>query len=646
MDSWPKTLVPSASNRSTPEVDLSVDSPAKNCSTKSDFALDLDAAAELDDAIGRQLEEVTGVGRDLRQGDEQLLLPARQQRTACHDEAVAAYEVGGAHRVDRDAALGERQQVAWHVGLLHEAIAQQDMVHALAEMADLGASIGRHVRLVGHLDGDQHDMLVQHLVVLEVVQQAARRVAREGGEIDRGALRAMDARGVDAGEQGFHRQRAFLLALRDGHAALVPGPHRREDHRRQSERHPAALDEFHHVRRQQRAVDDHEGAEHQDRQWPAPFPRAQRQHEHQQRRHQHGAGDGDAVGGGEVGRRLEGQHQRDHAGELDPVDRRHIDLAVLAGRGVQDLDARAQAQQRRLLRHREGAGDRRLRGDHRRHGRQHHQRIERPARPEAEERIFQGRDVGQQQRALAVVVDEQRGQHEAEPGPTDRARPEMAHVGIERFGAGDRERDGAEGREGDEAVAPAELDRLERRQRQQDARRLHDLDQAQHHDGDEPEAHDRAEPAADAAGAEMLDGEQRDDDGERDRHDQRLESGRGDVEALDGAQHRDRRRQQAVAVEQRGAGHAEHDVELAPADRDLGAARDQRHQRQHAAFAAIVGAHHDQHVLQRDDDDQRPGDQRQDAEHVIGDRLQPGELAETFLDRVERAGADVAEHHA
>ena len=105
-------------------------------------------------------------------------------------------------------------------------------------------------------------------------------------------------------------------------------------------------------------------------------------------------------------------------------------------------------------------------------------------------------------------------------------------------------------------------------------------------------------------------------------------------------------RQQAVAVEQGGAGHAEHDVEVAPARRDLAAARDQRHQGEHAALAAIVGAHHDDDVFQGDDDDQRPGDQRQDAEHVLGRRLQPGELAEALLDGVERAGADVAEHHA
>src|SRR6185312_1452397 len=95
--------------------------PAKGDSMKNNFAVgvprkwnvsDLDTAAELDYAVGGQLEEVAGVGREARQDQEQLLLPARQQRPLGGDEAVAADEVGGAHRLDRHAAIGERQQVA------------------------------------------------------------------------------------------------------------------------------------------------------------------------------------------------------------------------------------------------------------------------------------------------------------------------------------------------------------------------------------------------------------------------------------------------------------------------------------------------------------------------------------------------------
>ena len=50
-------------------------------------------------------------------------------------------------------------------------------------------------------------------------------------------------------------------------------------------------------------------------------------------------------------------------------------------------------------------------------------------------------------------------------------------------------------------------------------------------------------------------------------------------------------------------------------------ARGERGQRQRSALAVVVGAQQQQHVFDRDHDDQRPQDQRQHAEHdVAGDR--------------------------
>ena len=84
------------------------------------------------------------------------------------------------------------------------------------------------------------------------------------------------------------------------------------------------------------------------------------------------------------------------------------------------------------------------------------------------------------------------------------------------------------------------------------------------------------------------------------RHDIRAEQRRDDFQAFDGAQDRDRRRDHAVAVEQGRSEDAERD-EQRPSDRQprrpaggAGPARDQRGQREHAAFALVVRAHHDQ----------------------------------------------------
>ena len=45
------------------------------------------------------------------------------------------------------------------------------------------------------------------------------------------------------------------------------------------------------------------------------------------------------------------------------------------------------------------------------------------------------------QRALAEVVEDQRGEDEQEPGAPDRPAAEVAHVGVQRLGAGDRQHD-------------------------------------------------------------------------------------------------------------------------------------------------------------------------------------------------------------
>ena len=80
----------------------------------------------------------------------------------------------------------------------------------------------------------------------------------------------------------------------------------------------------------------------------------------------------------------------------------------------------------------------------------------------------------------------------------------------------------------------------------------------------------------------------------------------------------------------------------APAQRDLG----QRLQRQNAAFALVVRLHEEQHVFRRHDDQQRPDDQRHDADDLTNAEAGILEMAERGLQRVERAGADVAEHDA
>ena len=113
--------------------------------------------------------------------------------------------------------------------------------------------------------------------------------------------------------------------------------------------------------------------------------------------------------------------------------------------------------------------------------------------------------------------------------------------------------------------------------------------------------------------------------------------------SIDG-QHRDRRRDHRLAGEQRRAADAEQ-----KGDPGLTTERGlrQRHQRQNAALAAVVGAHHEEDVFDRDREDEREDQQRDRADDArfrqhVGLNL----MGERLAQRVERAGSDIAVNDA
>ena len=63
------------------------------------------------------------------------------------------------------------------------------------------------------------------------------------------------------------------------------------------------------------------------------------------------------------------------------------------------------------------------------------------------------------ERRLAGVIEHQAGEHHAVPGEADRPGAEMAHVGVERLGAGDAQEHAAEHEEPGEAAGGEETRR-------------------------------------------------------------------------------------------------------------------------------------------------------------------------------------------
>src|SRR5712692_7209242 len=307
----------------------------------------------------------------------------------------------------------------------------------------------------------------------------------------------------------------------------------------------------------------------------------------------------DAVGGAEGGRRSEGDHEEQAADHQSGVHCRDIDLAGLRARGVDDRYAGAVAQLDALVGEGEGAGDKGLGGDHGGERGQGEQRIEKSGGGQEIEGVRYRLRLSEHERALAEVVEHEGRQHHDEPREPDRTAPEVAHVGVKRLGSGDGEHDGPQDKKACGSVAREKLEAVPGIEGEENGGGPSDLDSAEGPDGREPHEHDGPEDPAHAPRAVALADEEEEENGQGGGHHEVAQLGHSDLEPLDGAQHGDGRRDDAVAVEEGGAEEPERDDEaVAPL---LG---EQGEQGNDAAFAAVVQAHDHQHVLDGDNQDQ------------------------------------------
>src|SRR4051794_945948 len=615
---------------------------------------DADPAAHGHRAVDGQAEVGRRVGRVVRQDEEEHLAPPRHAGRPGAPDRAPGEEERRVRRVDRPgvqcACLARLVERLRQVGLVGEAEAHGevlDVVVVVAEVVDLEPLLDRHVRYLRRARGHDEHVLVEDLVVLHVRAQRERggvlpRVGEDGGAGDPRQAALVQVLDELA-------ERPLLLAAVPRHdlAAAPPRRHHREQHDGDQQRQPAAVHDLGQVRGEEGGLDAAEGDRGQGELPGRPVPERTGHDEHQDRVDEQGAGDRDAVGGGEPLRRPERQHHRHDADEEGGVHARQIDLAALVLGGLPDRDRRQQTELHRLPGQRVRPRDDRLAGDHRGgRGEGDHGQLG-PARNQQEERVRDRARVTEDERGLAEVVQHQGREDHEEPRPADRRPAEVAHVGVQGLGAGDHQDDRAHGHERDARMIEDEEDGVRGRQPLDDRGLGDDPADAGHGEGAEPQQRHWAEQRPDPAGAETLHGEEHREDDRRHRHDDMAQGGLDDADPLDGGQHADRRRDQGIAVEQRQAEDAEHHQR-----RTLSAAAGveparQRGQGHHAALAVVVGPHEDADVLDRDDQGDRPEHHRDHAVDVaLGRAHRPVVDREDRLQRVERAGADVAEHDA
>ena len=223
----------------------------------------------------------------------------------------------------------------------------------------------------------------------------------------------------------------------------------------------------------------------------------------------------------------------------------------------------------------------------------------------------------------------------------------MTHVCVERLTARDNEEDRAEREECLAGLVGEELHRVVGVDRLEDLRRVDDLGDTEQCNRGEPDDHHWSEHLPDGTRSPALDEEEPHDDHDRDRDDPGRERRGHHLKTLDRAEHRDRRCDDAVAVEQGRAEYAERHENAGLLHVATTAGHDERSQGEDAALAPVVRPHHEHQVLHRDDDDQRPEGERADPEHVDAvHRQHVGLLSEGLLQGVQRTGTDIAVDHA
>ena len=132
----------------------------------------------------------------------------------------------------------------------------------------------------------------------------------------------------------------------------------------------------------------------------------------------------------------------------------------------------------------------------------------------------------------------------------------MAHVGIQRLAARQRQENGAEHGRRDAGMAGQNGDRGERIERNDDAGCGRDVHGPEDGDDQEPRNHHRTEQPADPVRPQPLDGKQADQDGQGHRQDEGLKARRCEFQPLHRRQDRNRRRDDAIAIKQRRADYA------------------------------------------------------------------------------------------
>ena len=178
-------------------------------------------------------------------------------------QGLPAEEERRLRRIDVEPLAGASLEHGRDLGVLGEAVARDHAVEVRRQRLDPNAVRLRHVRLRLRAHREEHDALVQHLVVPQVVEQRLRHAAGSAPGTRPSRRRASAARPELAAPTP-KRDRRLRDPLGEDPASGVPRGHDREDRRGDDEREPAAARDLGQARRPEPQVDDEEARGERD----------------------------------------------------------------------------------------------------------------------------------------------------------------------------------------------------------------------------------------------------------------------------------------------------------------------------------------------------------------------------------------------
>ena len=177
-----------------------------------------------------------------------LFPPQGHSRRDARDQRFARGEERRVHHIERNAATPAFLEQRGNILILHEAVKRLDLVKVASQVANLQPVRQRHRRNVARLERQQHDAFVEHLVVLEVVQQGVRDAPLRTGQEHGGARNAQRRTLGDAQDEKLRGHGLLVQAPEKDGAPALPGREQGERRGADGDGEPPALEDLECIR--------------------------------------------------------------------------------------------------------------------------------------------------------------------------------------------------------------------------------------------------------------------------------------------------------------------------------------------------------------------------------------------------------------